>query len=84
MRIFQIGDRFAIVCESKSTRNGFKHEATLLTGGVQRDFSKRNYLNRTWERFEYDSVIKDLVENTEELTDKEKELAREFIKARTN
>ncbi len=84
MRIFQIGNRFAIVCESKSTRNGFKHEATLLIDGKQRDFSKANYLNRTWERFEYDSVIQTLIDNTEELTDKEKELAREFINARTN
>ena len=52
-----------IVAESKKTRNGFKHEATLYDryGSVE-DSTKINYLNRTWESYEFQSVINKLVE----------------------
>ena len=64
MKEFQINKNISVVCEAKNTRNGFKHEATLLINGVERDKAKICYLNRTWERFEFDSVISDLIEKT--------------------
>lgn len=61
--------RFLIVCESTSTRNGFKHTAklfdsptatfTLKNGIFWNPVSsvKINYLNRTWEKYQFESVI---------------------------
>jgi len=52
-----------IVAEAKKTRNGFKHEATLYNQcGQIDDSTKINYLNRTWESYEFQSVINKLVE----------------------
>lgn len=57
MREFKINDSMTAICESKNTRNGFKHEATLLINGYEVATSKICYLNRTWEAFEFESVL---------------------------
>ena len=80
MKLFQINKNIAIVCNWHNTRNGFKHTATLLYDGQERDEVKICYLNRTWERFEFESVLEKLVEETGSLTDKEKKLASKYIK----
>ncbi len=72
MKIFKINKNFEIVCEWKKTRNAFKHVATLLKNGNEVDSTKICYLNRTWERYEFESVLKKLLDRTELLTDKEK------------
>ena len=53
------GEKNSIYCKYENTRNGFKHVATM--------YYNRNtyvavcyYLNRTWECFEYQSVIRKL------------------------
>ena len=79
MRIFRINDKIEVVCVSKSTRNGFKHEATLMFNGGERETVKICYLNRTWERYEFESVLLHLFEKTKLLTDDEKILCREFV-----
>jgi hypothetical protein len=79
MTIFEIAERVKIVCEVKNTRNGFKHEATLLIDGQSVDFQKVCYLNRTWERFTFETVIERLIDKTKELTEEEKEIALKFI-----
>ena len=64
--------KYQIVCNWESTRNGFKHVATLYAEFTEYNFinAKRlneiesvkiNYLNRTWESFEFESVIKKLI-----------------------
>jgi hypothetical protein len=62
MKMFKLTNGDYIVCESKSTRNGFKHVANLLRGGYSIAETKICYLNRTWESFEYESVINKLIE----------------------
>ena len=62
MKIFNVnfqGEKNSIYCKCENTRNGFKHVATM--------YYNRNtyvavcyYLNRTWECFEYQSVIRKL------------------------
>lgn len=54
-----------IICDTMRTRNGFKHEARLLKCGFEVDSVKINYLNRTWESFEYESVINKLLDQTQ-------------------
>ena len=72
-----------IICESKSRRGGFKHESTLLINGSERDFQKVCYVNRTWERYTFETVINKLIESTERLTDKQKKAFRNKLE-RTN
>lgn len=63
---------YQIVCEWKKTRIAFKHEATLFKDGQEIDNAKICYQNRTWESYEYESVIEKLLEKTNELTKEEK------------
>lgn len=61
-QIFKLeGDNIA-VCETHSTRNGFKHTATLFKNGFDYDTVKVCYLNRTWESFRYQTVLNKLLE----------------------
>ena len=62
MKIFNVnfqGEKNSIYCKCENTRNGFKHVATMY-------YNKNTYvavcyyLNRTWECFEYQSVIRKL------------------------
>ena len=62
MKVFSVnfqGEKNSIYCKCENTRNGFKHVATMY-------YNKNTYvavcyyLNRTWECFEYQSVIRKL------------------------
>lgn len=46
------------VCHTENTRYGFRHLCRDIDTGV---VSKRCYYNRTWERFEYESVLLDAI-----------------------
>jgi len=80
MKTFKINKELEIVCEYKNTRRAFKHEATLLRNGNEIDNTKICYSNRTWESYEYQSVLNKLIDKTTELTDKEKKSSMKFIK----
>ena len=74
MQIFQLNERYTIVCDALNTRNGFKHEAQLMLDGYEiGDKVKVFYINRTWEKFAYETVIHKLLEKTTRFTDAEKE-----------
>lgn len=62
MTIFQLDEQYAIVAEWKKTRVAFKHTATLLRNGSQVGETKICYQNRTWECYEYESVIEKLLD----------------------
>lgn len=62
VKSFDIGDGYEIVAEWKNTRNGFKHEAVLLHNGEEIDRGKINYQNRTWESYEYQSIVDKLID----------------------
>lgn len=77
MRIFNFNNceadySISIVCNSASTRNGFKHVATLCLNGHECETAKICYLNRTWERFTYQSVLQHLVEKSKRLSKDQK------------
>lgn len=68
MQTFKINSRLEAVCEWKKTRIAFKHEATLLRDGTEVGSPvKICYLNRTWERYTYESVLEKLLEKTSPL-----------------
>jgi hypothetical protein len=79
MQTFKINDRLEVVCEYHNTRNGFKHTATLLLDGREQEEVKVNYLNRTWERYEFESVLKKLLDQTRVLSDDQKALFKQKI-----
>ena len=80
MKIFKINDNLSVVCEWKKTKMAFKHEATLMENGLDVETVKVCYQNRTWESYEFQSVLYHLCEKTKHLTKEEKEVFTEKIK----
>ena len=78
MRIFKITDKIEVVCTSESTRYGFRHLATLLVNGVESAKGKCTYQNRTWESYEFQSVLFDVV-NKSDLSESDKKVCKTFI-----
>jgi hypothetical protein len=64
MQSFRINESLEVICETKNTRNGFKHEAILLKNGLELNRVKCTYLNRTWERYTYETVLTKLKSDT--------------------
>lgn len=77
MKSFKINKNAEIICEWVKTRTAFKHTATLLVNGKEQDSVKICYVNRTWESFEFESVIKELLDKTNFLAGK---LRENFLK----
>ena len=58
------------MCTFKNTRNGFQHHATMFTRGRQIGSARASYVNRTWEAYEYQSVIVEAIRTADPLSDK--------------
>ena len=54
-------DGFLFVCKSEGTRYGFRHVCDVAKMDGMHFFArfKRCYYNRTWERFDFESVLND-------------------------
>ena len=63
MRIFTLNNDYSVVCNSEGTRYGFRHLARLHKNGFSIAKSKICYYNRTWERFEFESVLNKIIED---------------------
>ena len=69
MKTFEINENYQILCDWQKTRNGFKHVAKLKNQHfVTIAETKVCYLNRTWESFEYETVIAKLLEMAKIMT----------------
>lgn len=78
-KVFKINNHMEIVAESEKTRNGFRHVAKLFVDGREVDSSKANYLNRTWESYDFESVVNNLIEKTSYVApEQKKELESKF------
>ena len=53
------GNTYSFECYTTYTRNGFCHHAYNYESG---EMTRVSYLNRTWERFEYESVLRSAIE----------------------
>ena len=62
MDSFRLNAQYNIYCRSEKTRYGFRHLAELCLGGCVVEKSKACYYNRTWESYEYQSVIHALLQ----------------------
>jgi hypothetical protein len=63
MRIFNLNKEYNVVCNSESTRYGFRHLAVLHRNYFEIARAKCCYYNRTWERFEFESVLEKIIED---------------------
>ena len=72
MRLFKVNNNISIVAKHENTRNGFRHRATLLINGSEVDHTTASYLNRTWESYEFQSVLHKLIDKTNHLNAVEK------------
>lgn len=61
MKIFKVNEHITVVCQSENTRYGFRHLATLMVDGKEDTKAKACYYNRTWERYEFESVFSDVL-----------------------
>lgn len=63
MKTFRINKEYQINCYYEKTRSGFKHVAKLIQTTFYNPVceTKVCYLNRTWESFEFETVIEKLL-----------------------
>jgi hypothetical protein len=78
MRIFKLDENYSVVCNFESTRNGFRHLATLTRGGYEIAKAKACYQNRTWEAYEFETVLLKII--GENFEGQEKDNFRNAIK----
>jgi len=78
MRIFNLNKVYSVVCNSQGTRYGFRHLATLHKNGFEISRAKCCYYNRTWECYEFESVLIKVVEDN--FTGRERAKFLEVIK----
>lgn len=60
MQIFKTthnGNEYEFICEFGNTRNGFKHECRLFVNDRFETSATCQYYNRTWESYDYQSVM---------------------------
>lgn len=69
---FPINKEYEIIAHWEKTSRGFRHVVRLMKNGQEVDKATANYLNRTWERFNYESAISSLLQKTNLMTDKER------------
>jgi hypothetical protein len=79
MKIFQVNEHISFVCDWAKTRSGFKHVATFVRDGREQAKVKICYYNRTWESYEYQSVLQKLAGQIH-LTEEEHRLVDSYIK----
>lgn len=56
--IKQYAEDLYIVCEHKQSRYGFNHIAKIFFKGRLVDVEKVRYINRTWEEYTYQTVLR--------------------------
>lgn len=60
VKIFTVTNELTVFCQWQNTSYGFRHLGWLRRNGYEIARAKATYYNRTWESFQYQSVIKDL------------------------
>jgi hypothetical protein len=81
VKTFNINRNIKIDCYYQNTSYGFKHEAELIIKNEEWGIAKSCYYNRTWERFEFESVITKLIDDNKTLSKSQKRACYKFIKS---
>ena len=82
MRNFEITPDLTINCQCEDTRYGFRHTARIMRGGwiTSDKMAKCCYYNRTWESFEFESVLHVLAGAKNSLTNAERTAIRNITR----
>jgi len=74
MRLFEVTPELTISCTCEDTRSGFKHVARIIRNSWMTGHKpvKICYYNRTWESFEFESVLCLLADKSEGLSEAER------------
>jgi hypothetical protein len=56
-KTFKIDEHLTAICQAQRTNYGFRHLASLCRDGSEIVGARASYYNRTWESYEYQSVI---------------------------
>jgi hypothetical protein len=78
MKTFKVNKNIKIIC--RPFRTGFGHIATLYINEVNKGESRIRYYNRTWESFEYESVLEKLADENQALSRSQKITVKKYIK----
>jgi hypothetical protein len=65
------GREYQFINSSRNTRTGFAHDTTLFIDGREHGRASCHYLNRTWECYRYQTVMKRCIETLIDLTYKD-------------
>jgi len=57
MKIFELDKKYSVVCDTKENKTGFKHMADLCRFGQSIGNISKQYYNRTWESFTYETIL---------------------------
>jgi hypothetical protein len=57
MKNENLNDKYSLILSDKDTKNGFKHIARVFENGKEIGSVNCVYCNRTWEAYEYQTVI---------------------------
>jgi hypothetical protein len=60
--LFEISPTDKIVCAAQKTRNGFRHLVRYMRNGNEIASKSVSYLNRTWEKWDYETAIGGLLD----------------------
>ena len=71
---FNLGNGISVIARTTSSGDGFNHVAEVYKNGVLISTKKVHYINRTWEKYDYESTIREALDNTDMSEDEKKKL----------
>ena len=80
MEKFNVGNGFTATCTHRRAAYGFYHFCTLYKDDKRIARAQALYMNRTWEAWNYQTVVKMAVKKCNHLSDTEKEALLEVLR----
>jgi len=84
MKTFVINDRMKIEARFEKARDGFNHIAVLLVDGREVERAKAHYINRTWESYEYESVVNEVIDKTDLIPQGKKQALKDYFAGKSH
>jgi hypothetical protein len=81
-KTFTINEDLHIKCRWINTNYGFKHDATYYENGWEKGTVKACYYNRTWESFEYETVVRNCLAKYSKLTEEQQKVIMDGFRSR--
>jgi hypothetical protein len=78
-REFNVNPKIKMAAQSQRTQSGFRHVATLYLNGEEKESAKVTYQNRTWESYEFQTVLSKLVDTSTSLSNEEKIECKKYL-----